>query len=207
MFAAREMTNKKSIFPLHPAGPGSPKSGMPPRSRTGSALPPPEPLSSVVVEVPELLELDEDPLDDPSDTLVIPGVVVGIFALHLVEIGLCAVAIAFASYALHLGRIVGDVHGTDLELLYFSAETFTTLGFGDIIPSGPMRLLCSFEPLNGLILLGWSASFIHLEVERYWRRPEGAPSGPLTGRTCATGRCPRGCDRDGSDRCWASGPR
>lgn len=140
-------------------------------------------------------------------TVVIPGVVVGIFALHLVEIGLYAVAIAFASYALHLGRIVGDVHGTDLELLYFSAETFTTLGFGDIIPSGPMRLLCSFEPLNGLILLGWSASFIHLEVERYWRRPEVAPPRPLTGRTCATGRCPRGCDRDGSDRCWASGPR
>lgn len=140
-------------------------------------------------------------------TVVIPGVVVGIFALHLVEIGLYAVAIAFASYVLHLGRIVGDVHGTDLELLYFSAETFTTLGFGDIIPSGPMRLLCSFEPLNGLILLGWSASFIHLEVERYWRRPEVAPPGPLTGRTCATGRCPRGCDRDGSDRCWASGPR
>ena len=140
-------------------------------------------------------------------TVVIPGVVVGIFALHLVEIGLYAVAIAFASYALHLGRIVGDVHGTDLELLYFSAETFTTLGFGDIIPSGPMRPLCGFGPLNGLILLGWSASFIHLEVERYWRRPEVAPPRPLTGRTCATGRCPRGCDRDGSDRCWASGPR
>lgn len=51
---------------------------MSPRSRLGSvdvsALPPPEPLSSVVV-VPELLELDEDPLDDPADTLVIPVVV------------------------------------------------------------------------------------------------------------------------------------
>ena len=69
--------------------------------------------------------------------VVIPGVVVGIFGLHLIEIGLFAGAIAFASYVLHLGRIVGDVDGTDLELLYFSAETFTTLGFGDIIPSGP----------------------------------------------------------------------
>src|SRR4051794_40967004 len=108
--------------------------------------------------------------------VVIPGVVVGIFGLHLIEIGLFAGAIAFASYVLHLGRIVGDVDGTDLELLYFSAETFTTLGFGDIIPSGQMRLLASFEPLNGLILLGWSASFIHLEVERYWRRPEIAPA-------------------------------
>jgi hypothetical protein len=75
----REMTNRKSIFPLQPAGVPSPKSGTSPRSRAGSvvvsALPPPEPLSSVV-DVPELLELDEDPLDEPSGTVVIPGVVV-----------------------------------------------------------------------------------------------------------------------------------
>jgi len=74
------MTNRKSIFPLQPAGVPSPKSGTPPRSRAGSvvvsALPPPEPLSSVDDDVPELLELDEDPLDEPSGTVVIPGVVV-----------------------------------------------------------------------------------------------------------------------------------
>jgi hypothetical protein len=73
------MTNRKSIFPLQPAGVPSPKSGMSPRSRGGSvvvsALPPPEPLSSVV-DVSELLELDEELLDEPSGTVVIPGVVV-----------------------------------------------------------------------------------------------------------------------------------
>ena len=126
-----------------------------------------------------------------ADSMVIPSVVVGIFALHLIEIGLYAGAIAFASYVLHLGRLIGDVDGTDLELLYFSAETFTSLGFGDIIPSGPMRLLCSFEPLNGLILLGWSASFI--EVDRFWRRPCGS-------RICSPGaeKRPR-TDRAGRD--------
>ncbi|MFL5335005.1 MAG: potassium channel family protein [Geminicoccaceae bacterium] len=127
--------------------------------------------------------------------VVIPGVVVGIFGLHLIEIGLFAGAIAFASYVLHLGRIVGDVDGTDLELLYFSAETFTTLGFGDIIPSGQMRLLASFEPLNGLILLGWSASFIHLEVERYWRRPEGAPARMPSGLVARPNIAPAGLQR------------
>ena len=40
-----------------------------------SALPPPEPLSSVV-DVPELPELDEDPVDDPSGTAVSAGAVV-----------------------------------------------------------------------------------------------------------------------------------
>jgi hypothetical protein len=74
------MTNRKSILPLQPAGVSSPKSGTSPRSRAGSvvdvsALPPPEPLSSVV-DVPELLELDEVLVDEPSGTVVIPGVVV-----------------------------------------------------------------------------------------------------------------------------------
>ncbi len=40
-----------------------------------SPLPPPEPLSSVV-DGPELPELDEELLDEPSGTVVIPGVVV-----------------------------------------------------------------------------------------------------------------------------------
>jgi len=54
--------------------------------------------------------------------------------------------------------------------LYFSAETYTSLGFGDVVPSGPVRLLAGVEALNGLLLIGWSASFLYLEMERYWKR-------------------------------------
>jgi hypothetical protein len=96
-------------------------------------------------------------------------VILGIFALHVAEIGFYSGIIAFVAAVLHLGRLVGDVDGTNLEYLYFSAETFTTLGFGDILPEGPLRLVTSFEPLNGLILLAWSGSFTFLEVQRHWR--------------------------------------
>jgi hypothetical protein len=108
--------------------------------------------------------------------LVLMGVVFGIFTLHGLEIGLYAGAYALGTDLLHLGRLVGDVDGTSLEMLYFSAETFTTVGFGDIVPEGPLRLLASFEPLNGLILLGWSTSFVYVEVQRYWAldTPSGA---------------------------------
>ena len=82
-----------------------------------------------------------------------------ILGLHLIEIGIYSVAYDAAADLFHLSRLVGDVDGTDVEYLYLSAETFTTLGFGDILPEGPMRLLASFEPLNGLNFLGWSASF------------------------------------------------
>ena len=104
--------------------------------------------------------------------LVMLGVVGGILALHVSEIGIYALAIGAAEHLFHLGRLIGDVDGSNLELLYFSAETFTSLGFGDILPTGQMRLLASFEPLNGLILIGWSASFIHLEINRYWRNSD-----------------------------------
>lgn len=40
--------------------------------------------------------------------------------------------------------------------LYFSAETFTTLGYGDVVPHGDLRLLAGIEALNGLLLIGWT---------------------------------------------------
>jgi Ion channel len=57
--------------------------------------------------------------------------------------------------------------------LYFSVETFTSTGFGDILPSGPVRMVAGAEALNGLLLIGWSASFTYLAMERFW-----APPGP-----------------------------
>ena len=52
--------------------------------------------------------------------------------------------------------------------LYFSAETYTSLGFGDLIPVGPLRLLAGVEALNGLVLIGWTASFTYIAMERFW---------------------------------------
>ncbi|MFL6662236.1 MAG: potassium channel family protein, partial [Rhizobacter sp.] len=59
--------------------------------------------------------------------------------------------------------------------LYFSAETYTSLGFGDITPVGPIRLLAGVEALNGLLLIGWSASFAYIAMERYWSNESQTP--------------------------------
>lgn len=123
--------------------------------------------------------------------LLMLGVIFGIFALHIVEIGLYSGAFALGADLLHLGRLVGDVDGTSLEYLYFSAETFTTVGFGDIVAEGPLRLLASFEPLNGLILLGWSASFTYIEVQRTWPAGTlGQAGGAATIRPHAAAKSP-----------------
>lgn len=54
--------------------------------------------------------------------------------------------------------------------MYFSAITYTTVGFGDFVPTGPVRFLAGTEALTGFLLITWSASFTFLEMRRYWGR-------------------------------------
>ena len=57
-----------------------------------------------------------------------------------------------------------------LDFVYFSAITYTTVGFGDYVPTGPIRFLAGTEALTGFLLITWSASFTFLEMQRYWGR-------------------------------------
>ena len=53
---------------------------------------------------------------------------------------------------------------------YLSFASFTTVGFGDVYATGNLRFLTVLESLTGLVLITWSASFIYLQMERYWRK-------------------------------------
>ena len=44
--------------------------------------------------------------------------------------------------------------------LYFSAASYTTLGFGDVLLPEPWRLLSGATAANGLLLFGMSAAFL-----------------------------------------------
>ena len=48
--------------------------------------------------------------------------------------------------------------------------SYTTVGFGDVTPVGPIRFMAATEALTGLVLITWSASFTYLEMERFWGR-------------------------------------
>lgn len=91
------------------------------------------------------------------------------FAAHSVEILLYALAIYLLSRYAHLGSLSGPGGGSFSATLYFSAETYTSLGYGDVVPVGDLRLLGGIEALNGLLLIGWSASYLYIAMERYWR--------------------------------------
>ncbi|MGD8709612.1 MAG: potassium channel family protein [Ectothiorhodospiraceae bacterium] len=69
-----------------------------------------------------------------------------------------------------MGALAGIPVRDLLDCIYFSAVTYTTLGFGDIIPQGPIRFLAGTEALTGLLLVTWSASLTFVEMQRYWAR-------------------------------------
>jgi voltage-gated potassium channel Kch len=96
-------------------------------------------------------------------------VILGSFIAHLMEIALYAFAVfALVRYA-GFGS-VGDADRFSFAVsLYFSTETFTSLGYGDVVPGGDVRLLAGTEALNGLLLIGWSASYAYIAMERFWR--------------------------------------
>jgi hypothetical protein len=95
-------------------------------------------------------------------------VIFGAFAAHFLEIAVYGVALYVLVAYLGIGQLSGTLPFSFENCLYFSAETYTSLGFGDITPAGPLRLLSGVEALNGLLLIGWSASFIYIAMERFW---------------------------------------
>ncbi len=80
---------------------------------------------------------------------VILLIVLGIFALHTIEIWLYAALYRFLGEAL-----------TFEDALYFSTVTFASLGYGDIVLSPRWRLLSAIEAANGVILFAWSTTFL-----------------------------------------------
>ena len=54
----------------------------------------------------------------------------------------------------------------DLETaLYFSGVTFTSLGYGDVLLSGRMRLLAPLQAANGLMMFGISTALFIAAVQ------------------------------------------
>ncbi|MEQ9547840.1 MAG: potassium channel family protein [Marinobacter sp.] len=94
--------------------------------------------------------------------------VLGILAAHTVQVWIFATAFYFMHHADAWGELTGNFNGSLLDCVYFSFTTFTTLGYGDIEALGILRFLTGIESLTGLVLITWSASFLFVEMQRYW---------------------------------------
>lgn len=83
---------------------------------------------------------------------------------HTVEILLFAVTYQILGQGMDMGSIQGAQSEGFQSVVYFSFSSYTTLGTGDLFPVGALRILAGFEGLLGLLLIGWSASFLYLEM-------------------------------------------
>ncbi len=96
----------------------------------------------------------------------------GLFAAHIAEIWLFAVAMALLGEHPLAGGLSGIGAVNFLDYVYFSAVSFTTVGYGDLFPTGPIRFMAGTEALLGFMLITWSASLTFLEMQRHWSRRE-----------------------------------
>lgn len=95
--------------------------------------------------------------------------VLGALLAHVIEILIFASAYFYMNDAENWGHLEGNFTGAFLDCIYYSFTTYTTLGFGDIVPIGAIRFLTGIESLTGLVLITWSASFLFIEMQRYWK--------------------------------------
>ena len=84
-----------------------------------------------------------------NDIVSMVTTVIGIFCLLTLEVWLWAV-VYFA---------LGVISGFETAL-YFSIASFSTLGYGDVLPAHGWRILAALEGVNGFLLIGWSTAHL-----------------------------------------------
>lgn len=114
-----------------------------------------------------------------------------VFLAHTIEVWLYAIGFFLITDHLGLGSFRGETTGAFFDYLYFSTVSYTSLGLGDVYPTRHLRLITGVEALNGLVLIGWSASFTYLAMEKFWplherrqrRKSVVLNSGPVSDKT------------------------
>lgn len=94
----------------------------------------------------------------------------GLIALHTASIVVFGSGYWLLMHVPGAGSIDGASHHASMfDAFYMSAMTYSTVGFGDLTPRGPIRWLAGTEALIGLMMVAWSASFAFMEMSRHWR--------------------------------------
>ena len=94
----------------------------------------------------------------------------GALTAHVIEIWVFGAGFYFLVMNPAFGNLVGNYQHSLLDSVYFSFVTYTSLGIGDIVPIGNLRFLAGLETLTGLVLITWTASFMYIEMQRFWER-------------------------------------
>ena len=90
--------------------------------------------------------------EQPSHIRTLCASVAVLLGLHILE-ALCWAVVYF--------MIPNAGHRLDFEeAVYFSCVTFSSLGYGDVVLQGSLRLLSAFQSMAGLLMFGWSTAML-----------------------------------------------
>ena len=92
---------------------------------------------------------------------LLSGLTVWLFMAIVLEVWLWAVL-----YLYH--PLVSNLQDLDIAF-YFSMVTFTTLGYGDVVLTGPWRILASIQAANGVIIFGWTTALIFYFIQHIYK--------------------------------------
>ncbi len=99
---------------------------------------------------------------------VVLGVMLAL-AAHIIEIYIFAAGYYFALDNPDIGTFTGEAPmETFFDCVYLSFATYSTLGFGDIVPNGWVRFMVGTEAVTGLVQIAWTASFLYFQMESKW---------------------------------------
>tara|TARA_R110002167_G_scaffold49537_13_gene145121 strand:+ start:3127 stop:3579 length:453 start_codon:yes stop_codon:yes gene_type:complete len=88
-----------------------------------------------------------------------------ILASHLLIASLFAAGF-FLAAQVGLGGFESPVLDSWMDLFYFSLINITTLGLGDIYPTGHLRAITGIESLTGFLLISCTAQFVYATMNK-----------------------------------------
>lgn len=116
-------------------------------------------IGTVYIVIPAARVWSQSPASEtsPRPVWVLTRLVSLLLVLHLVEMAVWAAAFSAAG-------ILPDFE----TALYYSLKSYTTVGYGDVLPPESWRLVGPIEAAVGVLMLGWSTSIIVAAVERIY---------------------------------------
>ena len=102
----------------------------------------------------------------PRQTIVV--VILVLLVAHLLEIVFFGLLFWWMQAVDGLGELVGYEHFGLLDCIYFSAASYSTVGWGEIVAVGAMRITAGIESLLGFLMITWTASFSYLVMGQAW---------------------------------------
>ncbi len=118
----------------------------------------------VVIPAAGLWPRSVDPANKPRPIWTLIRLVSCLLLLHLFEMIVWAIAFV----------VVGMLPDFETSL-YFSLKSYTTVGYGDVLPLPEWRLVGPLEAAVGVLMLGLSTGFIVTAVQRIFAHRTESP--------------------------------